>query len=266
MKITEYTVKVNIRKKLRIALSADLHNRPADDVIRALKKAGPDLILVCGDLLNARIPGHGIYEEIPGSAQHLKDSEHAAAFLKEAVSIAPVFFSTGNHELYFNEEDRELLRDLGVGFLDDAFTHYGELVIGGLSSPYHVLAGTGKSHTSQESARRWEMIFDSVNLSWLSDFENEPGVKLLMCHHPEFYEKYLKSHKKIDLILAGHTHGGQIRLFGKGLFAYGQGFFPRYSAGFYDGRMIVSSGLANTTRIPRIGNPKELVIVTLVPA
>jgi predicted MPP superfamily phosphohydrolase len=90
---------------------------------------------------------------------------------------------------------------------------------------------------------------------WLKDCPD--GYKILLSHHPEYYpliEPYA------DLILSGHAHGGQFRLFGRGLFAPGQGFLPRYSKGMY-GKMCVSAGLTNTTWVPRINNPTELVIV-----
>lgn len=263
LQITEYTIQANLRTPLRIALAADLHDRPEAEALAALKKGKPDLIAVCGDMLNARITGSSIYDELPGGNRHLKNADHARAFLKYAAGIAPVFFTTGNHELYFDEEDREQLKEFGVVFLDNTFVRYKDLVIGGLSSPYSVLAGTGKSRNSEESDFRWKKIFDSVRLSWLEEFETKGGYKILLCHHPELYERYLKQHESIDLILSGHTHGGQIRLFGQGLFAHGQGWLPKYTGGLYDGRLIITRGLANTTWIPRIGNPKELVFVTL---
>ena len=65
----------------------------------------------------------------------------------------------------------------------------------------------------------------------------------------------------IQLILAGHAHGGQMRLFGKPLFAPGQGFFPKLAGGIYEERMIVSRGLSDTAHTPRINNPMELVMI-----
>ena len=91
-----------------------------------------------------------------------------------------------------------------------------------------------------------------------------------MCHHPEYWcmqPPMLKDHP-IDLVLSGHAHGGQIRLFGQGLFAPGQGLLPRYTGGLYEGphgNMIVSRGLANTAPppIPRLFNPREVVTIRL---
>ena len=228
----------------------------------SLNSERPDFIAINGDLLYAAVPNHSIYEHDPESRQHFKYTEYAQSFLREAVQTAPVLFSTGNHELYMDEGDRKLLSDIGVVFLDDSYRTFDELIFGGLSSSYKYLANTGVSSTKEEHQAKWDIIYDKVNTSWLNEFIKQDGYKVLLCHHPEFYELYLRD-KNINLILSGHSHGGQIRLFGRGLFAYGQGWFPKYASGIYDGKFIVSRGLANTSRIPRIFNPTELVYINL---
>ena len=71
----------------------------------------------------------------------------------------------------------------------------------------------------------------------------------------------------MDLVLAGHAHGGQWRLPGVGgLFAPGQGPLPKYTAGMYrlgNTVMCVSRGLGNSSFPLRIENKPELVTVTL---
>ena len=72
----------------------------------------------------------------------------------------------------------------------------------------------------------------------------------------------------LDLILAGHAHGGQVRipLLHQGLFAPQQGLFPRYTAGLHQYRscaMVVSRGLGNPSTIPRMFNPPEIVVIEL---
>ena len=99
------------------------------------------------------------------------------------------------------------------------------------------------------------------NLKWLGNFAALSGYKILLNHHPEYYPEYIKE-LDIDLILSGHAHGGQIRFFGTGLFAPGQGFFPKYTSGIHDGRLIVSRGLANNAPpIPRLFNSRELIFI-----
>ena len=69
----------------------------------------------------------------------------------------------------------------------------------------------------------------------------------------------------LDLTVAGHAHGGQWRWRGQGLFAPGQGLFPKLTDGLYEERLLVSRGLSNPCGIPRFGNPPQLVTVTLAP-
>ena len=68
----------------------------------------------------------------------------------------------------------------------------------------------------------------------------------------------------IELVCSAHCHGGQIRYYSLfkhkwcGVYSPSQGFLPRLTEGIH-GNMIISRGLSNTARIPRICNPTELV-------
>ena len=80
------------------------------------------------------------------------------------------------------------------------------------------------------------------------------------------YRDYV-SGRNIDLTLCGHAHGGQIQFFGRGLYAPGQGLFPKLTHGLHDGgKMLISRGMTNGAkpRVPRINNPCELIIQNLV--
>lgn len=92
---------------------------------------------------------------------------------------------------------------------------------------------------------------------------------LLLAHRPENAEKYFEY--DFDAVLSGHSHGGQFRIpfIMNGFYAPNQGFLPELAGGMYDfgGRkLVVSRGLAReSTRIPRIFNRPELVLVNLMP-
>ena len=64
-------------------------------------------------------------------------------------------------------------------------------------------------------------------------------------------------------MVSGHAHGGQWRIFGRGVFAPGQGLFPKYTSGIHDGRLVISRGLKKSGTIPRIFNSPELVIIDI---
>ena len=219
-----------LKKPLRLAVAADLHNRPFEDLVPYLREA--EAILVPGDLTDRH---------------HRGRQTEAERFLAEAPDIAPVWCSIGNHERKMEDAEawRALMEKSRVHVLDDGTAVLREdVLLGGLSS-----------REEAADARAVEALAaDPVRF------------RLLMCHHPEYYFPCAAG-RGIDLTIAGHAHGGQFRLFGQGLFAPGQGFFPKLTGGFYDEeRLLVSRGLSNHSLIPRINNPGELILLTLLPA
>lgn len=151
-------------------------------------------------------------------------------FFGEITKVAPVFAALGNHDYKYNAA---LLNKKAV-ILDNRHCIYNGIYIGGLSTRY--------------------------DLKWLDLFSKQKGYKILICHHPEYYKKYIKR-KNINLVLSGHAHGGQIRILGQGIYSPGQGLFPKLTGGVYDNRLIVSRGLANTAPFPRIFNKAEVVSI-----
>ena len=245
MRVTEYMLACD-RVSLRAAFVADFHDGDPAPLLGALRKAHPDIILAAGDLVH--------------DSAH---TDNAFALLRGAVSIAPVFCSLGNHEARCGSDIGARLAATGARVLDNTYVKFGGLVVGGLSSGFF-----GKK---QGRLKKTPM----PALDWLDAFCAEDGVRVLLSHHPEYYPRYLSS-RPIDLVLSGHAHGGQWRAFGRGLFAPGQGLFPRFTAGAYRGRkrekgglclsaeqplLIVSRGLFNQTPIPRINNPEELILL-----
>jgi predicted MPP superfamily phosphohydrolase len=98
------------------------------------------------------------------------------------------------------------------------------------------------------------------------ELDEIPLYKILIAHRPEMIENYKKY--SFDLVLSGHTHGGQVRipLIINGLYAPGQGVFPKYAGGIYThGNLthVISRGLSVNPRLPRIFNPPELVIIII---
>lgn len=158
------------------------------------------------------------------------------ALFRELTEIAPTFVSLGNHDIRFRRNVHNHTAKTKAVLLDNEDTAYGGALLGGLSS--------------------------KPDLRWLDGFSRKNGYKILLCHHPEYYRRYLRK-KDIDLILSGHAHGGQICLLGHGLYAPGQGFFPRYTGGVYEGRLVVSRGIANTASFPRYFNAPEVVLIRL---
>lgn len=238
MNVVHYKIKTDLHSDYMIALVSDLHGRPAKDVVSSVSKEKPDIIAIAGDLVDT----------------HLQDNQTIIDFLWSCVNISYTALSLGNHDFMMDSEDFKLIKEIGIHLYNDSYERFNsEIVIGGLTSSFY--------HKCEHYDPRIPMeLFPEIG--WLDDFEKTEGYKILLDHHPENYESYTKQ-RNIDLILSGHNHGGQIRLFGKGLYARNQGFFPKYDGGIYDGKLVVSRGLSNTMPIPRLWNPTELVYVEL---
>ncbi len=231
-----------LSRPVRLAIASDLHRNPHDRAVALLREAKPDFILIPGDLTD--------YEGI------LSNDPSAFGFLRKCASIAPTFYSIGNHENgcyrhgnFFRKphkrqlpaEFAERVAETGAILLRNSAVRRGEITFCGLDSGLD-----GKINEPDASA--------------LASFAALPGVRVLLCHHPEYYPLYIRQ-TDVDLTVCGHAHGGHWRFFGHGIFAPDQGLFPKYTCGVIDNRCVISRGLGDHTHIPRINNPRELVIV-----
>ena len=261
---TEYKVNCTneIPNNSSIAIVSDLHEFNPEPVLSKLAEIQPDVIAVPGDLFENHEFGENLDKEdesmisrflcsmihianrIAGlrwRQKHDVKKENAYRFLMEASKIAPVVMSLGNHELYLTEEDKKVLAAANVKLLNNSSVQIKNFLFGGVPS---------------------KQITGKIDSDFLKRFSNMAGYKVLLCHHPEYYPK-LRNYS-IHLFLSGHCHGGQIRVCGRGVFAPGQGLFPRYHHGMYEGRLVVSAGCSNTASIPRWGNEPEVVVVRIV--
>lgn len=235
----------------RIALIADLHDHPYEEVLTALRRIQPDMILIAGDLTENLT--------VPPETGCLRPG---LGLLSEAVKIAPTFYAYGNHEtgaghinLSRMEEGfaplpavhahwREVIRQSGATLLEEGWTVYRGMAIGGL--------GSGLLNPGRVPA-----------YGWLEDFSKVSAYRILICHQPEYYDRYLRDFP-LDLVVSGHAHGGQWRLFGRGVYAPDQGLFPTYTGGVHEGRLVISRGVCNSVwPIPRLFNRREVVVIEI---
>lgn len=256
MKETVYSISSPVN--MTIALIADFHNTDPDAIIESLSDHHPDMIAIAGDFLVGYRPQH------PGLA--IEHQTNVLPLFHACVKVAPTYVSLGNHEWMVCDEDIDLIRSTGATVLDNSWVERNGIAMGGLTpaivSNFRAFRkGTGERYPHRERRPHGRNI--EPELLWLDEFEMVPGYKILLCHHPEYYPVYLRD-RQVDLILSGHAHGGQIRLFGQGLYSPGQGWLPKYTSGVYDGKLVVSKGIANTASpVPRIFNPTEIVYVKL---
>lgn len=225
---------------IKIAILADIHNRKIEELLHSIKKNMPDIILIPGDFVDGA--------EIARSQNHNKHLIEAIQLLNQISSIAPTYVSLGNHEKQLSSEEILQLKKSNAEILQEEYKDISEhLFIGGLSS--------GRNYHDKNASQ-------NPSTKFLDSFEELKGYKMLLSHHPEYYEVYLMN-RDIDLIVSGHAHGGQIRFFDCGLYAPGQGLFPKYTSGVYDKKLIISRGIAGTEIWPRINNKPEIVYITI---
>lgn len=234
-------------RRVLFALVSDLHGEDPREALRILREKKPDYILMPGDVL----------ERLNG--KDTRAHRNGFVLLEGASEIAPTFYSMGNHEdggvhswnpmwklkkkeREYDEVDLKHIRESGVTLLADSYAICDGIAFGGLQSGLINKGG-------------------EPSLAWLDEFCALDVPKVLLCHHPEYYEKYLKD-RPLDLIVSGHAHGGQWRVLGRGVFAPGQGLFPKYTAGVHDDRLVIGTGLKKGHfPIPRLFNPPEVVFI-----
>ena len=193
-------------RSLRLALASDLHGFPGDEALASLEKRRPELICVTGDFVLGRAPREGL---------KMERCPETMAFFRACAALAPTFVSLGNHEWMLAEEDLALIRDTGAVLLDNAWTHWQGLCIGGLTPgrighyrAFRAASGSGERYPLPPHTRHYGAKIPPET-DWLADYAAQPGCKLLLCHQPEYWSRYVRD-LPIDLTLSGHAHGGQI--------------------------------------------------------
>lgn len=248
--VRRYTVqtgKMNQGESLRIVLLTDLHSHiygdDQEELVSLIRKQQPKVILLAGDIVDDKMPIRG-----------------AELLLEGIQGIAPTYCVAGNHEFWsFDVEHiKDVIRSYGVKVLEG---EYEQRLAGGT-----MITFAGIDDPDME-------LFERPTPDWTDEMEDafshlkyESGFKILLAHRPERIEEYKKYN--FDLVVSGHTHGGQIRipLIINGLYAPDEGWFPRYAGGLYRHDTlthIVSRGASNPLRIPRIFNPPEVIVIDI---
>lgn len=226
----------------RLVVLSDLHGkrfgRQNSRLLEAVRKAGPDVICLCGDMM----------DEWSGT-------EYLRPLLEGLVEIAPVYYVTGNHEWASGQmpELRQLLDETGVTYLSNTFVplerNGDTITLAGIDDPN----GYADQKTPEELAA--EVYAACGDPFWI----------LLAHRNNRFARQY--SLLGADLVCSGHAHGGIVRLPGTdGLFSHDLDLFPSYTAGLYEENgsvLFVTRGLGNSGPSFRVFNRPEIAVLTL---
>ncbi len=246
--VRQYTVssyKLNHDDVIRIVLITDLHSciygENQKDIISVLAAQKPDLILLGGDI-----------------ADDVNPLEGTIQFLKGIKGLAPSFYVSGSHDMW--RADYPQVKTL--------FASYGVTVMEGDIIPLTIRGQQINLCGIQDPDVPYQGRSDLFGKALYNAFHGleEDAYNILLAHRPDFIDLYRQY--PFDLVLSGHTHGGQVRipLLINGLYAPNQGWYPKYAGGLYqagDTAMIVSRGVSYYPKLPRIFNPPEVVMVKL---
>ncbi len=245
---TYTVVSPKLTAEVRLAVVTDFHSSDnADDVVAMVASCAPDAVLLVGDLFD-------------DDTQN-RPTERTLSLMRQLSALYPCYYVSGNHEAWTGEMDAlyQQTEEAGVTVLrmsSGVLTVRGQrIALCGIPDPYEMVF-SGAPDTEEQLRQALEDV-DSADFT------------VLLAHRPELLTKYAQF--PLDLVVSGHAHGGQVRIPGvlNGLYAPNQGWFPKLAGGAYtqDGTtLIVSRGLAVRTRLPRIFNRPEVVLVRCVPA
>ena len=246
-----------IKEPAVLVFLSDLHDNTFGEknekLLKEIKRIHPDAVLIGGDTMVTK----------PGRADLSRTKE-----LLQGISrlSCPVFYANGNHE-------QRMQRDRGVyGSMYDEFRK--------LLEEYQV-------NYLQNKTVQWrdDIAVSGVDIAWkyYQDFHPDSMVpsylarrlgkaeserfQILLAQSPLFFDAY--AGWGADLSLAGHFHGGTIRLPGRGGVMTPQyQFFHPFCGGVFEqnGRwMLVSRGLGTHSINIRIGNRPQLAVIRLEP-
>ena len=236
---------------------SDLHNKSFGNnnihLINKIDKINPQVVFITGDMIDGES----------------KNFQVALDLLNNLVNKYKVYYITGNHEQkalvkkYKNlyKEYFTKLRNIEGVHLDNEKIQIkkgdSHINLYGLTIPfkcYKYLFDKNKSIELEEN-------FLQDNLPEI----NRNEYNILLSHTPFYFDEYEKW--GADLILAGHVHGGIIRIpFVGGLLSPNRQFFPKYDLGKYNknnSTMIVTKGLGGSKVLVRINCKPEIVKIIL---
>jgi predicted MPP superfamily phosphohydrolase len=226
---------------LRILHLTDLHieriTRRELDLIQQVKTLQPDLILLTGDYANV---------DYVGDAHTLRDTRTVLAQLSAPYGVYAVIGSVD-----------------GPNVMEKVF---GGLPITVLDDQVHKLQ-IGQQEIDLVGVSNFGPTRDAQMLSALMDQVPQAAYSILLYHTPDLIE--VADRLQIDLYLAGHTHGGQVRLPLWGAIITMSSFGKRYESGLYQlnpTTLYVSRGIGlEGLSLPRVRFlcPPEIVMIEL---
>jgi len=222
----------------KIVQLSDIHIGPSidlddfDKILRLTLLEHPNRVVITGDLIDK-------IQWLPEVCNRLK------VFAKQIPD--GVDYILGNHE--FHHDVNKIVDDIKTKTPLNVLINDNIQIMGG-KQPVYI---AGVSYDNERRKENREAMIDKA----LSGIPNNAFV-ILLAHHPEFFDEAIE--RNVPLTLSGHTHGGQIILFGMLWVPIG----TPYVKGRYTEKnsvCYVNNGSGHWFPI-RINCPREITVIT----
>ncbi len=228
----------------KIIQLSDIHagsfisNEPFAKAIEIIQSFKPDIIVITGDFVNF----------------HPRELKIIYSELSKLQANHGVFGCLGNHDHYMSEDEHKilisLLRESGINLL---INENSKIKIG---NSYIQIIGIDNIN--------FRTHFGDFSKAMIGVEKEYPSI--LLCHDPTNWDRYVRNRLDVDLMLSGHTHGGQV-----GIELFGQYLSPvrivyKQWAGLYrDGNqyLYVNRGLGVVGPPVRVDMPPEITLIEL---
>jgi len=239
--VTRATIPIKgLTKEVKIVHLTDIHlghfrgKNHLRKIVEITNELNPDVVFQTGDLFDAK---SRLSEDVLTPFKELK---------------AKHYFVEGNHDKEVGvEQIKRMLKSIKINYLENEIALFGELQIVGL-----------KHMRADKNSFDLHVINGETIQDVLSQLPVDTTKPTIMLHHSPNGEVYAND-LKIDLLLAGHTHKGQLfplTLIAEMFFAYNDGLHK-----YKDINIYVSEGVGTMFTPMRIGTRSEISFITLVP-
>ncbi|WP_306537141.1 metallophosphoesterase [Geobacter sp.] len=240
---------------LKIGLLTDLHSSSIVSS-RLIKASGdlllsekPDLIVMTGDFVS------GATKFLSGSIgqfkrEHVTRCAEALAHLKAPLGIYGVL---GNHDFWSGAESVETICETFTRQMGTVWLRNRSVTLNRGGASFRLLGVDDY----------WE---ESCSLSAACRGIEADSIRILLSHNPDINDDISLSGKRIDLVLSGHTHGGQIVMPIVGQPVMPSKFGQKYRAGLVrdgDRQTYISRGVGCLLAPIRLNCPPEVTVLTL---
>jgi predicted MPP superfamily phosphohydrolase len=227
---------------LRVAVLSDIHadNWFVDDkklrtIVERTNQLQPELIVILGDYMSSN-----------GRVTRRVDPEHFSVILKDLHAPLGIYSVLGNHDWWYSGiQVRRGLEKNGIQVLENEVIHFD------VRGTQLWLAGLADLWTRRQA------IADTIAMV------PEGAPVIALTHNPDIFPDLPQ---RVPLLLAGHTHGGQVRFPLIGSVVESSDFGDRYVRGNIfenNHHLFVTTGIGTSIVPVRFGVPPEIVLLTI---